>query len=311
MAPIRWKSKIILFKLETTYGVDPTPTGAANAVLATNVVFTPMEGEDVSRDLERPWLGAQPMIPTGLRGRMTARIELVPSGTEGVAPAWGPLMRACGCAQTIVTDTSVTYAPISDTMESGTLYFQMGGTLHKLAGCRGTGALKFTAQGLPYFEIDLMGLWSQPAEAARPTPDYSAWQKPEVVTNTNTPDFSINGVDLVMREVSLDLGNQVEARLLVGSESIIIPDRAETLMARVEAVPVTTLNPYALANALSLLPVELVHGTTTGKITTLSLPNCQMKRLTGFENAQNILEWPLELTPLPSSGNDQWTLALT
>jgi len=27
--------------------------------------------------------------------------------------------------------------------------------------------------------------------------------------------------------------------------------------------------------------------------------------------AQGITEWPLNLTPLPDTGNDQWTLTLT
>ena len=86
----------------------------------------------------------------------------------------------------------------------------------------------------------------------------------------------------------------------------------ETIVqARVEAVPVSTFNPYALATAQTRVAVELVHGTEAGLITTLSLPTAQLKRPSGFENAQNVVEWPLELVPLPDSGNDQWSLELT
>ena len=87
---INWKSKIILAKIEANYGVDPTPTGAANAMLMTQVSFSPMEGEDVSRDLEFPYLAAQGKIPVGLRCRLRGRVELVGSGTAGVAPASPP-----------------------------------------------------------------------------------------------------------------------------------------------------------------------------------------------------------------------------
>lgn len=308
---IAWKSKIILFKLESTYGTDPTPTGAANAFLMQGVTFTPMEGDDKSRDLDYAYLAAQPMIPTGLRGRLKGRVELVGSGTAGTAPAWGPMLRACAVAETISAGTSVTYEPISDNMESGTLYFQIGATLHKLTGWRGNAEIKITAQGLPYIDFDGIGLWSQPSEAARPTPDYDAFQNPLVATNANTPVFSINGVDLVLREATLAFGNQVEPRLLIGKEEIIITDRADAFSARVEAVPLTTFNPYALANAQTEVPVLLTHGTQAGNIIELALPTCQMKRLSGFENAQNILEWPLELIPLADSGNDQWSLTLT
>ena len=78
--PIKWKSKILLAKIETAYATDPTPTGAANAILATNVTFQPMEGQDVSRELELPWLAAQATIPAGLHSRISFRVEMVPSG---------------------------------------------------------------------------------------------------------------------------------------------------------------------------------------------------------------------------------------
>ena len=55
---LKWKTKIILAKTEVTYGVDPTPTGAANAVLCTDVSLNPMDGQDISRALELPYRGA-------------------------------------------------------------------------------------------------------------------------------------------------------------------------------------------------------------------------------------------------------------
>jgi len=309
--PIKWKSKVILAKLESSYGVDPTPTGAADAMLMTNVTLTPMDGEDVSRDLEFPYLAAQGMIPTGLRVRLQGRVELSPSGTAGTAPAWGPLLRSCGIAETISAGVSVTYDPISNGMESAHIYFWIGDTRQIIAGVRGTAAFKLTAQQVPYIEFDLMGLYADPTELAPATPTLTAFQKPQIVTDANTPTFSINAVDMVLREFTLGLNNQVEARLLVGSDSIIIPDRAESISARVEAVPVTTLNPFTLAKAQTLVPVALAHGIGAGRIATFDFPTCQLKRLSGFENAQNTLEWPLELVPLPASGNDQWSLALT
>ena len=87
-SPIRWRSKILLVEMEGTYGVDPAPA-AANAMLAINLELSPMEGEDVSRDLETAHLGGQPEIPTGLRSTLTFTTELQGSGAAGTAPAWG------------------------------------------------------------------------------------------------------------------------------------------------------------------------------------------------------------------------------
>ncbi len=36
-----------------------------------------------------------------------------------------------------------------------------------------------------------------------------------------------------------------------------------------------------------------------------------LKRLSGFGNQDNTLEWPLGLTPLQADGDDQWTITLT
>jgi hypothetical protein len=311
MAPIKWKSKVILAKIEGSYGVDPTPTGGANAMLMTGVTFTPMEGEDVSRDLEFPYLAAQGKIPVGLRCRLRGKVELVGSGAAGTAPAWGPLLRACGVAETIDAGVSVAYTPITDSMESVTLYFWIGSTKQVVKGVRGTATLRFTAQQIPYIEFDLVGLYGDPAEASPATPTLTGFKKPVIVSKANTPTFTVNSVSLVMRELILALGNQVEPRLLQGSESIIIPDRSETISARVEAVPVSTFDPFALAKAQTSVALSLVHGTAAGYIATLAAPYCQVGRLTGYENQQNILEWPLPLIPLPSAGNDQWSLTLT
>lgn len=311
--PIKWKSKIILAKEEATYGVDPTLSGAANALLMTNVVLTPMDGEDVSRDLEQPFLGAQPSLSTALRVRMTGNVELAPSGTPGTAPAWGPLVVGLGCAETIVEDVSVTYAPVTDGHRSLYFKFWIGPTLHAFRGARGTARLRCTAQGLPYLELDYIGLFLSPVgDAARPVVSLAAFKAPQIVSNSNTPLFTIDGVPLVLREFMLDLGNQVEPRLLVGKEEILISDRVESATARVEAVPLGIYDPYAQAlDGDARVAITLRHGTGAGRIATLSITSAQQKRLSGFENSQNVLEWPLTLTPLPVAGDDQWSLTLT
>lgn len=309
--PLRWKSKVFLFKNEAAYNVDPAPTGAADAVLMRNVTISPMEGDDVSRDLELPYLAAQGKIPVGLRVRIQGEVELQGSGTAGTAPGWGPLLRACGVAETVVAGTSVTYSPITNAMESGTGYFSVDGTKQITGGVRGDVKLQFNAQGIPYLAFDLTGLYGDPADAAQPTPTLTGFIKPAVVTKANTPTFTVNAVALVMRNFSLALNNQVTPRLLVGDESIIITDRQETFAARVQAVPMATLNPFALAKSEAPVAVELVHGTIAGKIATLSLPYAELDRMGDYQNQDGILEWDLKGRALPSTGNDQWSLTLT
>jgi hypothetical protein len=317
-APISWKSKIFLVKPETVYGTDASPTGSANAILAVGVTLVPMEGDDTSRELELPWMGAQASLPSGLRSRIRGRIELVPSGTRGTAPAWGPLLRACGVAEVVTAPDSgeeilgdVTYSPISEDFESVTIHFWIGGTRYVLKGARGTGIIRANAQGIPYFEFDMLGLFTTPSETTRATPDLSKFKKPKVVSKANTPAFTINAVNFVMRNFALNLGNRVEPRLLVGHESIIISDKTESVQTTVEGVPLTTYNPYSMAEDQTSLAIALTHGKTDGDRFSLSIPTAQQRRPASLEQSQNILEWPLEFLPLPGEGNDQWTLTLT
>lgn len=309
--PIKWRSKILLAKIETVYGTDSAPTGGANAILATNIVLTPMEGQDVNRDLELPWLAAQATIPAGLHSRIQFRVEMVPSGAAGTAPAWGPLLQVCAVAETIAASTSVTYNPVTDSHKSATIHFWVGGTRYVLKGTRGSCVMRFNAQGIPYLEFDLRGLFALPSEQSRPTPTLSAFLKPDLVTSARTPTFEIDETAFVMRSFALDLGNRVEPRFLVGSESILITDKAEIATCQVEAVPLSTFDPFDLALDQELVPIELVHGTVAGRIATLEIDAAQLQRPQGLENAQDVKEWPLRLVPLPTAGNDQWTLTLT
>lgn len=309
--PIKWRSKILLAAIEDTYGVDQSPTGAANGILATEVSLSPMEGNDVDRDLELPYLGADGTIPTELHAKLSFNVELQPSGTVGTVPAWGVLLRGCGVAETVDAGVSVIYNPVTDDHESLSIHLYIGATRYVLRGTRGNCTFRINAQGIPYLEFEFTGLFTLPSEQTRPTPDLTNFKDPTVATMANTPTFTIAGTSFVMRSFMLNMGNVVENRFLIGSESILITDRSEAIETTVEAQPLTSFDPFALAQAMTKVPLVLTHGKTAGNIATISAPTSQMQRLQGLENAQNIKEWPLRMVPVPAAGNDQWTLTLT
>ena len=306
-----WKSKTLLAKIETTYGTDPTPTGADNAILATNVSFAPMEGQDVSRNLERPYFGASPMIPVGLYSTLTFDVEYAASGDAGTAPAWGPLIRACGAAETIVADTSVEYTPITDDPESISIYFAIDTVRHVMVGTRDTFVLTVNAQGIPVLRFTMTGLFAVPSTQAKVTADFSAFLSPKVATKANTPTFTIGGTNFILRSYEFNLGNDVQPRLLIGYEGIHITDRAESLTTTVEAVALATYNPFSVAQNQTPQAIILTHGTAAGNVITMTIDQAQQGRLSGYGQEQNILEWPLSFMPQPDEGDDQWSMLLT
>ena len=94
-----FRRKTILAKMESSYGVDPSPTGAANAVLVRNAVITPHKGTYVDRGIVQSYLGHQPQLLVMQEVTLAFEIEVAGSGTAGVVPAWGVIMRACGFSE--------------------------------------------------------------------------------------------------------------------------------------------------------------------------------------------------------------------
>ena len=85
----------ILNKLETTYGTNSTP-GAVNAIVGTNVSFTPLEAEEIGRDLHLPHMGHQGVILTGQYAKIEFDVEIAGAGAAGTVPKYGSLLRAWG-----------------------------------------------------------------------------------------------------------------------------------------------------------------------------------------------------------------------
>lgn len=104
-----FRNLAILAKLESTYGIDPTPTGAANAVLGVDVELTPFEAEEAKRNDTRPYMGARQSLYYGKRQRLRFKVEMAGHGqATPTAPAWAAIMRACGMAQTANTSAAGT-----------------------------------------------------------------------------------------------------------------------------------------------------------------------------------------------------------
>ncbi len=111
------KREVILAEIESTYDTDPTPDAASNAVLVINPQLNP-QPTMVERDHVKPSLGKLTQIFAGEIVEFTCDVEIKGSGSAGTAPECGPLLRASAMSETIVGGTSVTYAPVSSSMES-------------------------------------------------------------------------------------------------------------------------------------------------------------------------------------------------
>lgn len=316
------RNTVILFKTEVTYGVDPVPTGAANALLVSNLSVNPLNAQNVSRDLVRGFMGGSENLVGNRFVECGFDIELVASGTVATAPAWGPVLLACGFAETITAITRVDYTPVSATFTSGTIYWFDDGLLHKVTGARGSVVFKLSAGGRPMMSFSFKGIYNAPTAVANATPTLTAFKTPLVVAEANTADLTFGGTHVATTApvitggtVYPSMGIEVNANVkveyipLLGGESVEITDRdiACNFQLDLTAAQEATFMTDVAANTLTT--VGLIHGTTAGLKSLLWLPFVQRinpskqeqsgKRMIGFDGRV-----------VPSVGNDEFRLAL-
>lgn len=312
MAARKWRRKTILFKSEVTYGTDSTPTGAANAVLVTDLSIEDMQGDKESRNLVRPYFGGQETYHTGPYVQVSFKVELAGSGTAGVAPAYGPILRACGMSETVdptpVTGKT-TYAPVSANEESGTIYVNIDGINWAVVGARGTWKLSIDPGKIPHLEFTFLGLRTTPTDTSLPTPDFTKFTKPLAVNDAHTPTFLLHGYAANLVKASIDYGAKVEYRNVVGAENTQVSDRETKGSVTIEE-PLLAVKDFAgIVAAHTLGAMQLVHGTTAGNICEITAPAVQLLEPKRSED-KGIATLDLTTSFVPVGGDDEITLVI-
>jgi hypothetical protein len=131
------RESLILGKLESTYGTDPVPTGAANAILVGNLKPFELKSNNISRDLMRGYMGGSEEIVGSNHGGLSFDVEFQSSGsmTTPTKPAWNDLLQIAGFKDGAGTAGSrVEYDLVSDysALKSMAFYGHDSGVLDKL-----------------------------------------------------------------------------------------------------------------------------------------------------------------------------------
>jgi hypothetical protein len=297
----------ILAKIEGVYGTDSVPA-AVNAILVRNLDVTPLDADMVSRDLVRPYLGASENLVASYHVKVAFEVEMAGSGAAGTAPAYGPLLRACGLAETIVAATSATYVPVSDNFQSVTLYYNNDGIRHKVLGSRGNVEIDMTSGRIPVLKFNFLGLYVPPTDTAVPVVDYSAFQTPLPLNTVNTPDVSFFGIVPALSSLRLNLNNGIQFRNLVGLQEVLQNDRKVSGTIVIQSVPLATKNFFAEALGTALGTLDITHGLAAGgRVQVLStrvdIGNPSYQDMDGVQ----MLQIPVTLVP-SSVGNNELSI---
>lgn len=300
---LKSKKVVLLAKIETAYGVDALPTGAANALVVQNPKLTPLVMQANARNIVRPYFSNDGKVVAGKHAQLTFDVELAGAGVAGSVPQWGALLKGCAMAETISAGVSAVYSPVSSGEQSLSLYYCVDGAQHRLLGARGSFSMKFTQGGTPMLTFKFTGLYTLPTDTAIPAPTFNS-TRPVAVTQANTTAVSLHGFAGNFASISLDIANAVAYRNLINLEEITFTDRQPVGSFDVERPSMAIKDFFSIAANATPGVFTLTHGAVAGNKVKIDVPAVQLAApAMGSANGVETLTMHGDLTTV--TGNDE------
>lgn len=300
----RFSDRLILAKIESSYGVNAAATGTDAIRVMNDLQLSPLQMELIDRDLLYPYVGQRPRMVTQRMASVSFSFELAGSGTAGTAPRTGLFFRAAGYSETVVASTSVTYAPIGTGYESLTLDVHHGGKRHRLLGVRGEVSVELKTSAIPVGKFEGMGFYVVPTDVANPSQTYTAQADPVFVGSDNTTPVSVYSYAACMESFTFKSGRSPKFHQRAGctKEIRIDADRKPEGEILIEAPTITQKNYFADASAQTAGTISWTHGTVAGNIVSFTGSNCSLGD-PAYEDTEGVEMLKLPFIPIPTASN--------
>ncbi len=222
-----------------------------------------------------------------------------------VTPAW---VTPPDATSLYSIDAQAAYHPISEALESATIYFYYADAVHKLLGARGEAAWRFSAGERPMVMLDYQGLYGGIVDGAFPAVTLSAFQDPLGVNNQNTSLISVHGFAAKLYSLEARLNNPVAYRNIPGAEDVRINDREPSGSVEIEKPTIAEKDYPTLLAAGTLGQVSLTHGTAVGNKVGFDAIQAQLTNPSyGSQNGDVTDRFDVEFNP-SAQGNDEVVL---
>jgi hypothetical protein len=307
----------ILAKLESSYGQDITPAGSTDAVLVSNASFN-IAYNNVNRNLIRVNLGGSEQLAGTRFVEATFDVELANSGSAGTAPAWSPLLQACGFAEaTLTTPARVEFTPVSSSFKSATIYYHLDGVLRKILGAVGNVEFMLNEGDRPMMRFSMVGLDGGFTATADPSLTLTAWKVPSVVSDVNSGDINLgctysagvftSGTVYPSRGLQINAGNTIARKAILGGQSVSITQRDVTGSCQLELTASQEVTFQTDINGNTTTTLGFTHSTGAGVGIMLHAPRVQRTDPTDVDYEGEVHRG-LSLRFVPSAGNDELRL---
>lgn len=306
---------LVLAKIEVTYGVDPVPAPATDAILVEkDSLQVRVDNQLITRNFVRDNISRL----SGVVGRKVVEVqfdtELKGSGAAGTAPRHGVLHRACAMSETIVASTSVAYDPISTGFESVTLYAYFDGILHKITGCYGTCRIIERVNAFGLLRWSFKGLWNDPADAAIASGAVFDATKPVPIESLA---LTLGGYQVIAESLEIDMGIEIAERPDINSpeglKGLQVVNRAVGGSINPEAVSEVTHPFWAnFKNATEVALAGNTVGTVAGNKVQTTGPKIQYEAPQwGDRGGNRIYQLPVRLNPSTDAAEDEIKILYT
>ncbi len=302
----------MLAKLETTYGTDPTPTGAADAMLVNEGIDFQPTGEVVQRSIIRSTFSPDGNVIGAKVVNLSFEMELKGGGwsaSDPLAPEFCVPLQCCAMAVSTSVSGQRAYTPVTDpsSHKSCTFYFYRDGILHSVTGWRGSFALNLPVGQPGTIKFSGMGLWVDPTDTALPATITTVDLLPPPVKAVSLTIGSYTPVGV--NGISLDMSNTITQRLDVnaaeGLAGIAITGRRPTGSLDPETDTLANFNPWTAWKAGTKSAIACTVGSDQGNRFDLSVPKAQYDEIS-YSNRDGTLIYNLPFTAtINSAGDDE------
>lgn len=309
----QFKKRGVAIKIETTVGVDATPTGVANGVLLLNG-SSGTEIDKIERPVDRPFLGGTPFVVGGKRAFIEGEFELYPPATPGAATTSNAdcevLLLPAG--MTVVKDNvakTTKYNPVSANIASATAYWYHAGTHKKVLGARNDLSNLSLAVGERFKgNVRLQGDYTTVTETALPSITLpSVVPTTAKASNTATNINVSGGADVLVwaKSLSINLSNQIASKEYTTHKETGITERAPTFTLRIAKTALADFNPWTVRDAAQVFAARLRLTESDGRYSELGVRG-QIEAINEVE-IDGDYGWELTGPCVPSSaGGDEF-----
>lgn len=305
---MKFRKKTLLFKLQAAVGTPETPTGALNAIQTRDLEIMPLEGEALSLELDKENLGADLGTLVGKHVKLSFRIPLAGSGDPTEAPAWGPVVVACGNLQTYDATPAAenyTYTPVDDAAVA-TIWMKQDKVLHKISDARGSMRIESGTRQYAWMIFEFIGIYQTPeASNSSLSPVLSAFIQP-VPFRAASVTAEFGATELCIRSINFNFGQTNNFFETSCAETIELDDRKGQFEVKFVEPEIGTHNFFDDVDNDVEDELVYTHGTEAGNIIEVAAHHAQLQTIKRENDQGNMI---LALTgPIASVDGAEYTI---